>query len=320
MNLRLALYDWIARYGIDAAGARALLTVAGLRREPPALARWFWPGVAAIGAVLGGLGVLLWVAANWPGFGRTARFALLQGLLVLLCLGAALQPRARTPLGLLALLGIGALLAFFGQTYQTGADPWQLFALWMLLALTLCLGLRSDWLWAPWALVAMVAISLWTHAHAGWRWSAGPDTLAVHAVGWIAAVAVVAALAPAAARFTGAGPVAWRAAGLLAVVLVAASALGALFQAKVAPHYPLALLLFAALAAAMAWRAFDLLLLSAVALALDTLLVAGLARWLFEGAGARGEPLAQLAILGLAAALLLAASVTAVLRIARRHG
>ena len=31
-------------------------------------------------------------------------------------------------MALLAMLNIGGLFAFFGQTFQTGADPWQLFA------------------------------------------------------------------------------------------------------------------------------------------------------------------------------------------------
>ncbi len=36
---------------------------------------------------------------------------------------------------LLATLLLGVFLALFGQTYQTGADPWQLFANWALLIL-----------------------------------------------------------------------------------------------------------------------------------------------------------------------------------------
>ena len=30
----------------------------------------------------------------------------------------------------IAVLSVGALMALFGQTYQTGADPWQLFFNW----------------------------------------------------------------------------------------------------------------------------------------------------------------------------------------------
>ena len=73
--------------------------------------------------------------------------------------GALWRPALRAPLALLAFLGTGGLFAYFGQTYQTGADAWQLFALWGALALPLCLGARSDALWAPWALVVMTAIS-----------------------------------------------------------------------------------------------------------------------------------------------------------------
>ena len=38
--------------------------------------------------------------------------------------------------------GIAGLLAFVGQTYQTGADAWQLFATWAALALVWALGRR----------------------------------------------------------------------------------------------------------------------------------------------------------------------------------
>ena len=97
------------------------------------------------------------------------------------------------------MLGIGALFAYFGQTYQTGADPWQLFALWAVLALPLCLGARSDVLWAPWALVVVTAISLWTHAHLGHRWRVQPEDLRTHALAWLLAVLLVGWAQPAAA-------------------------------------------------------------------------------------------------------------------------
>ena len=68
-----------------------------------------------------------------------------------------------TALGVLALASVGGLLAFFGQTYQTGADTWQLFALWAALTLPLCLGLRHPLLWIVWLVVAHLAITLWAH-------------------------------------------------------------------------------------------------------------------------------------------------------------
>jgi len=62
-------------------------------------------------------------------------------------------------------------------------------------------------------------------------------------------------------------------------------------------------------------KSFDVFGLSAAVLGLDTLLVCGLARWLFDGH--RGDAIGTLFVLGLAAAGLLAASVSGVLRLVR---
>jgi hypothetical protein len=87
----------------------------------------------------------------------------------------------------------------------------------------------------------------------------------------------------------------------------------------VAPHYGLALLLFAGAAAVLTQRpAFETYLLSAVALGLNILLVAGLGRWLFHGSGSGGA-IERLLLIGLVAAGLLAASVSLITRLARRN-
>lgn len=284
---------------------------AGLRRLPL--------GVAVLGAALGGLGLILWVAANWEQFGRFGRFALLQATVAAMGLGAALLPRARVPLGLVALLAIGGLFAYFGQTYQTGADPWQLFALWAGLALPLVLALRSDALWTPWSLVAMSAVTLWVHAHAGHRWTLHAEDLAVHLAGWVLAWGLVAALAAPLRRFTGAGAWSSRTALTLATALVTMTALGGLFSREIAPHYALGLVTLAAAAAGLATRRlFDVYGLSAVAFGLNVLAVGGLARWLLEDLRS-GEWILPLLVLGLAAAALLAGTVHLLMRLARRR-
>jgi len=286
--------------------------------EPAGLTRWLPRGLAVLAAVLVGFGLVMWVAANWDEFGRFGRFALLMGFVGVMGTGAALRPSLRAPLGLLVLLGIGALFAYFGQTYQTGADPWQLFALWALLALPLCLGARSDVLWAPWALVVVTAISLWTHARLGHRWRVEPGDLATHALAWLAAAVLVAGLSRALQRYTGAGLWGLRTAATLAVVMTTAAALGGLFHRPVAPHYLLGLLLLAGAAGLLCLRqAFDLFALSAVALGLNTLLVAGLARALFDDH--QGDAIGSLLLIGLVAAGLLAGSVSAILKLARHH-
>ena len=320
MDLRLALFELIARHGLDASAAQRLQRVAGLHDEPASLARVLPRGVAVLGAALGGMGVILWIAANWDTLGRFGRFALLQGFVSVMCLGALSRPAARAPLGLLALLGIGGLFAYFGQTYQTGADPWRLFALWAALALPLCLGVRSDLLWAPWALVAVTAISLWTHAHVGQHWwRVERDDFGAYTLAWCAALLLVAALSRPAQRFTGAGLWALRTAVTLSVVMISFNALGALFGRDIAPQYAAAIGVLAVAAVGLGSRAaFDVYALSAVALGLDTLLVCGLARWLFDVQ--HQDHIGSLLAIGAVAAALLAASVSAILRLAKLRG
>ena len=275
-------------------------------------------GVAVLAAALGGLGLVLWIAANWDALGRLGHFALLQGLVLATGLSAALRPKSRAPLGLLAFLGIGALFAYFGQTYQTGADPWQLFALWAALALPLCLGVRSDVVWAPWALVAVTAISLWTYTYSGHRWGVQADQLTVHLLAWSASLVLAAVLSPVGSRFTGAGAWSFRAAVTLSVLAIGLTALGGLFHRNVQAQYLLGVLVFAvALGVLNARGLFDVFAVSAVVLGLNVLLVGGLARWMFEGGG---DTIGRLMLLGLLAAGLLAVSVSGILKLARLHG
>jgi len=314
MDLRQTLFALAAEHGLPA-DAR-LQQAAGLHGEPPSLAQRLPRAVLATGAALFGLGLVFWVAANWDGLGRFGRLALLQAVVAGGLALAMWRPALRAPGGLLAMLATGALFATFGQTYQTGADPWQLFALWAALTLPLALAVRSDVVWAPWALVAMVAVSLWTQAHMGHRWRADPDTLDTCLAAWTLTLALVAALSPTLARFTGAGPWSFRLALVLAMVAVSATALGALFSSPAGRHFALGLAVLALMAGGLALpKSFDVFGLSAAVLGLDTLLVCGLARWLFDGH--RGDAIGTLFVLGLAAAGLLAASVSGVLRLVR---
>lgn len=319
MNLRLALSKIAAENRLDSRATQRLEELAGLHDQPASLSVWLPRGVAVLAAALGGLGVIFWIAANWEALGRFGQFALLEAFALVMCVGALWRPVARAPLGLLAMLTIGGLFAYFGQTYQTGADPWQLFALWAGLTLPLCLGVRSDVVWAPWAMVAMSGVALWVQAHTGHQWRVLPDDLRVHLLGWAAAFVLVGALSAALRRWSGAGVWALRTALTLAVMMITLTALGGLFHTPIALHYGLGLAVLAAAAVALAQpRWFEVYGLSAVALGLNSLLVAGLARLLFDKGG--GALIGNLLLLGLAAAGLLAASVAAILRLARRYG
>jgi hypothetical protein len=102
--------------------------------------------------------------------------------------------------------------------------------------------------------------------------------------------------------------------------MIASTAIGALVGSQALLHYALGLLVLALAAVLLARdESFEIFGLSAVALSIDTLLVGGLAYLLFHGASSR-DPFAKLLVLGLAAAGLLAATVSLLLRLSRRHG
>ncbi len=319
MDLRLALYELTAQHKLDAAGAQRLAQLAGVNREPAQLAVWLPRGVAILAAALGGFGVILWIAANWETLGRFGRFALLQALFLVVCVGALVKPHARAPLGLLALLTIGGLFAYFGQTYQTGADPWQLFAVWALLALPMALSVRSDVLWTPWALMVSTGISLWVFAHTSHRWRVEPQDLRVYAIAWSAALVLALALSPVFKRWSGSGPWAMRTAVTLATTMITTTALGALLDREMALLYGLGLCLLAVAGIALASRQlFEIFGLSAVSLGLNILLIFGLGKWLFHDT--RGDNwIGAMLMLGLAAAGLLAGTVSVLLRLSRRY-
>ena len=133
-------------------------------RPTPAEWRAFWAHLlqaAGLGSV--GAGVIFFVAANWQAWGLAGRFGLLEaGLLI--CVAAALwqPPPARVGQAalLLATLFTGALLALFGQSYQTGADAYELFFTWALLALPFAVAALSGAVWAVWWVVLDVGLAL----------------------------------------------------------------------------------------------------------------------------------------------------------------
>ncbi|WP_303818602.1 GDYXXLXY domain-containing protein [Actinobacillus minor] len=93
-------------------------------------------------------GVVTFIAANWDFLTKFQKLYGTQFLLVLVILFAIVmywqesqQQRnvKSNALFFVSMIVIGALLALIGQIYQTGADPWQLFAIWTLLQLPLLL-------------------------------------------------------------------------------------------------------------------------------------------------------------------------------------
>ena len=95
------------------------------------------------------IGVIFFFAFNWQAITRFHKFVLIEGLVVASLAGYSyyFHKASAKFFVLAASVFVGVLLAFYGQTYQTGADTWQLFFMWALLI-------------TPWAMLAQLA-SLW---------------------------------------------------------------------------------------------------------------------------------------------------------------
>jgi uncharacterized membrane protein len=117
-----------------------------------------WLGVLSLAS-----GVIFFFAYNWEDISSTSKFAIIQ-VLILFTLIAYSQTKSQTSINtallfFLALL-VGSLLALFGQTYQTGKDPWQLFAWWTLLIIPLAVISKSSSLWILVLALANLTLSL----------------------------------------------------------------------------------------------------------------------------------------------------------------
>lgn len=306
VSLHEQLYQCTAQGGLDASSARRLHALAGVGAAPADLQQRLRRGAGWLAAGLIGFGVVMWVAANWHELGRPMRFGLLQALLLSTLLGALARPVWRAALGLLALLTLGALLALLGQTYQTGADAWQLFALWAGLSFPLVGAIRSDLLWTPWTLITLTAVGQWMHTYAGRSWAIQADSLPVHAI----AFALAGLLCGALSRPGVAAPWAWRLAVLLGVGLVGGAAMAGLVASPLAPQFALGLGLLLA-AFAVAWWRREVYAMCLLALAIDALLVVSVLRFQVD---LRSDPLASYALITLVAMVVLAGSVSLILR------
>jgi len=126
---------------------------------------------------LGGLALafaaLFFVAYNWNDIGRFARFGMVE-IFIVLAIVAYWKLGEHTVGGKVSLLAatiaLGVLLALYGQTYQTGADPWQLFSTWALLMLPWALIGRFPAIWIVWIVLINLSIVLYHQAFRGVFW------------------------------------------------------------------------------------------------------------------------------------------------------
>ncbi len=149
--------------------ARAV-KASGLRPSPRDWALFIDRLLLWLGGLALAFAVLFFIAYNWAEMGRWLRFGVVQTAM-LLAIGIAVWGKRNLTLQRVALtaasLLVGVLLALFGQVYQTGADPWQLFFTWALLTLPWVWVARFELLWVMWLGLLNLAVGLYFRTWGG---------------------------------------------------------------------------------------------------------------------------------------------------------
>jgi uncharacterized membrane protein len=307
------LHRLVAEFALPTDKTSRLWQLSQLHEPSPALAKHTERGLGAVAALLLGAGLIFWVAANWQDQTRQFKFYLIQAVLLASVLGALAWPRGRNALLLLATLALGGLLAFIGQTYQTGADPWQLFAVWGALALVWMVAARSDALWALWVLIVGMSIALWSgdqllnplgNLLGRWHYRSylTPALWALLVLG----MALVGRLSLRPQDGQVAGRYAFRLAVLLALAAWCTYGLWDLFRQQ--PSIFLVNALFVLGTAAIAWvgKPRDVTVLAIVVLAIDVLFIGLVVRFLFSSGSS--DAIGKVFMLGLISAATVGAS------------
>lgn len=160
---RKELDAFVEHHQLSASNVDLALTLARARPTQSETHRFAIRVLLLAGILSLAAGVVFFVAANWDVLRVAGRFALLEVLIVVSVVLALLRPppRATGRYALLtAFVTTGALLALFGQTYQTGADVYELFLMWTAIGLPFVLAGQWSVLWAAWVLVLNIALAL----------------------------------------------------------------------------------------------------------------------------------------------------------------
>jgi uncharacterized membrane protein len=148
--------------GAPETAVRRAIAVADATPDAAAWGRFLSAAFLLLGAGLVLAGVISFFAFNWASLGRFGKLALLEAA-VAACAIAGWRYLG-TLTGRVALFAasvlVGPLLGVYGQTYQTGADPWGLFAAWAALILPWVVAARFSALWVLTLTLVDVALFL----------------------------------------------------------------------------------------------------------------------------------------------------------------
>ena len=158
---RQILIDWIEQDRIAPGNLQSALSLSSVFPSTATWQRFLDQLLLWLGALMLAAGVIFFFAYNWNDLGRFAKFGLVEALLIAALVAIwriGLESIAGKVTLLTASLLVGALLALVGQTYQTGADTFELFAAWAALILPWVLAGRLAALWLVWIALLNLAV------------------------------------------------------------------------------------------------------------------------------------------------------------------
>lgn len=183
VSRRTQLLQWIEAGVIGPERVFQALALTGVLPDGARWRHFLDQLMLAVGALALVCAVVFFIAYNWDALGHYAQFALVQGLMILAILAwwrlGTETIAARAGLMIAAVM-LGALLALYGQTYQTGADNWQLFAAWALFMLPWAMVGRFAALWLMWLALLNLSAILYFQVFRGLLWisfGSGDDLL-----------------------------------------------------------------------------------------------------------------------------------------------
>ncbi len=125
-------------------------------------------------------GIIFFFAYNWSAMGRFLKFGLIECGIVACIIASCICGISRI-VGKIFLLSasvlVGVLLAVYGQTYQTGADAFELFITWAILIFGWAAVSDFAALWFVWLIIINTGMILCWHQVGGPYYGLGYETL-----------------------------------------------------------------------------------------------------------------------------------------------
>jgi len=170
---RTQLLGWVQTGAIAPEHITQALAVSGVAPNGQRWQLFIDRMLLILGALTLGCAAIFFFAYNWDALGKLSQFALAEVLVVVPLIAywklGADKLSAKVSLLATAIM-VGALLAVYGQTYQTGADTSDLFVTWAVLILPWVLVGQFPALWLLWLVLVNLSLVLYCLVFRSFLW------------------------------------------------------------------------------------------------------------------------------------------------------